>query len=91
MLDAIAGRLTAMEFLAVLVSEVDEATRNQAEDSSTGVVKDECIRIQSYIDARYKTYRESLPATDARPETVIHAEWAVPHLLNILISTVTYD
>jgi len=29
--------------------------------------------------ATYKEYRKSLPATDARPESVVHAEWAVSY------------
>ena len=40
-------------------------------------MQDECVRVQSFIDAKYKEYQEALPASDARPEAIIHAEWAM--------------
>ena len=75
-LENIAQRLTDGEFPAVFPSEVDEVTRYQAEEALTWVRKDEAVRIQSFMHAKYKSFRETLPASDIRPERAIQAEWA---------------
>jgi len=57
-------------------SEVDAALREQAVIALTWVKKDESVRIQSFMDAKYQSYRQSLPASDERPEPIIRAEWS---------------
>ena len=75
-LENIAQRQADGEFPAVLPSEVDAVSRQQAADALTWVKKDEAVRIQSFMHAKYKSYRETLPASDIRAERVIQAEWA---------------
>jgi hypothetical protein len=74
--DVISRRIAAKEFPVVLPSEVEAIMQAQAADSLAWVKKDESVRIQSYIDYKYKSYRECLPSSDVRPEAVIHADWA---------------
>lgn len=75
-LQNIAARQDAHEFPSVLPSEVDVALASQATDALMWVLKDDHVRLQSFIDAKYSAFRQSLPSTDLRAESVIHAEWA---------------
>ena len=75
-LEKIDMRFKNKTFPAVLSIEIDEAMSKQATDALSWCKKDEAVRIQSFIDARYQEYRQSLPSSITKSEAVIHAEWA---------------
>ena len=75
-LEKISERLKNDVFPAVESTEVDEEMKKQAEEAKTWVKKDEAVRIQSFMTQRYQNYRESLPASNPKPEPLVHAEWA---------------
>ena len=75
-LEKISERLKNDVFPAVESTEVDEEMMKQAEEAKTWVKKDEVERIQGFMMHRYQNYRASLPASNTKPEPLVHAEWA---------------
>ena len=75
-LEKISERLKNDVFPAVESTEVDEEMKKQAEEAKTWVKKDEVERIQGFMMHRYQNYRASLPASNTKPEPLVHAEWA---------------
>ncbi len=74
-LTIIASRARENEFPLVLPKQLPEELKPMAAETLAWVQKEEYVRIQSYMQEKYSTFRASLPpCTLAEP--IIHARWA---------------
>ena len=75
-LDTILGRITRHEFPSVLPGMQESIDAADAEDLLTWVQKDDAVKIQSYIDQKYKEHREVAFVDEDTCESVFRAKWS---------------
>ena len=90
-LQAIAGRLADGSFPAVLVSEIAEGTRVEAQEALSSVQRDDQVRIQHFMDTRYNNYRLGQGSDDTKGDSTLRAEWALSYYYLHLISWIAQE